>query len=105
MYHGYQMYFVFLIQIDGTLMAPPAISSWPKSSLFQWINFKNIHSFTVQGSGTIDGQGFNWWTSSQIYPMQVQFTQKLKKKKKHTQLNYICEQNLLKNIQNKKLNI
>ncbi|KAI9125037.1 hypothetical protein K1719_003653 [Acacia pycnantha] len=58
------------LQIDGTLMAPPATSSWPKSSLFQWINFKNIHSFTVQGSGTIDGQGFNWWTSSQIYPMQ-----------------------------------
>ncbi|KAK4263165.1 hypothetical protein QN277_028620 [Acacia crassicarpa] len=58
------------LQIDGTLMAPPAISSWPKSSLFQWINFKSIHSFTLQGSGTIDGQGFNWWTSSQNYPMQ-----------------------------------
>ncbi|XP_028769430.1 polygalacturonase At1g48100-like [Neltuma alba] len=58
------------LQIDGTLMAPPAISSWPKSSLFQWINFKYVHSFTIQGSGTIDGQGSNWWTSSQISPMQ-----------------------------------
>lgn len=58
------------LQIDGTLIAPPAISSWPKSSLFQWINLKNIHSFTIQGSGTINGQGCNWWTTSQIYHMQ-----------------------------------
>ncbi|XP_050276598.1 polygalacturonase At1g48100 [Quercus robur] len=54
------------LQIDGTLLAPPEIGSWPKSSLFQWINFKWVQNFTIQGTGTVDGQGSNWWTTSQI---------------------------------------
>ncbi|GAV62003.1 Glyco_hydro_28 domain-containing protein, partial [Cephalotus follicularis] len=61
-----------VLQIDGNLLAPPLqIGSWPKSSnLLQWINFKWIHSFTIQGSGTIDGQGSEWWSKSQIYYIQ-----------------------------------
>ncbi|GFY91549.1 pectin lyase-like superfamily protein [Actinidia rufa] len=62
-------------QIDGTLLAPPKVGSWPKSSLFQWINFKWVHNFTIQGSGTVDGQGSNWWISSQ--------TDYIQKKSKH----------------------
>lgn len=58
-----------IIQIDGTLLAPPKIGSWPKSSLYQWINFKWIQNFTIQGEGTADGQGSNWWSSS--LPNQV----------------------------------
>ncbi|KAL2233639.1 UNVERIFIED_CONTAM: Polygalacturonase [Sesamum indicum] len=54
-----------VLQIDGTLLAPPKIGSWPKSSLYQWINFKWLQNFTVQGAGTADGQGSNWWSSSQ----------------------------------------
>ncbi|KAK9050929.1 hypothetical protein SSX86_027554 [Deinandra increscens subsp. villosa] len=50
-----------VLQIDGTLLAPPEIRSWSKSNLFQWINFKWVHNLTIQGSGTIDGQGYNWW--------------------------------------------
>ncbi|XP_071709312.1 probable polygalacturonase At1g80170, partial [Rutidosis leptorrhynchoides] len=49
------------LQIDGALLAPSKIGSWSKSNLFQWINFKWVHNLTIQGSGTIDGQGSNWW--------------------------------------------
>ncbi|XP_059637400.1 polygalacturonase At1g48100 [Cornus florida] len=55
-----------VFQIDGSLSAPPKVNAWSKSSLFQWINFKWIHNFTIQGSGTVDGQGFYWWSSSQF---------------------------------------
>ncbi|XP_052204323.1 polygalacturonase At1g48100 isoform X2 [Diospyros lotus] len=54
-----------VFQIDGTLLAPPKVGSWPKSSLFQWINFKWLQNFTIQGTGIVDGQGSNWWSSSQ----------------------------------------
>ncbi|KAG8493066.1 hypothetical protein CXB51_010370 [Gossypium anomalum] len=60
-----------VLQINGALLAPPKVGSWPKSSLFQWINFKWIHNFTIQGSGVVDGQGSQWWTpSNQIYLIQ-----------------------------------
>ncbi|XP_024988613.1 polygalacturonase At1g48100 [Cynara cardunculus var. scolymus] len=50
-----------IFQIDGTLLAPPKIGTWSKSNLYQWINFKWVYNLTIQGSGTIDGQGCNWW--------------------------------------------
>ncbi|KAF7829336.1 polygalacturonase [Senna tora] len=65
------------LQIDGTVLAPSEASSWPKSSLFQWLNFKLLHNFTIQGSGTIDGQGSDWWTPSQIYNMQKRFSKQI----------------------------
>ncbi|XP_027362829.1 polygalacturonase At1g48100 [Abrus precatorius] len=58
------------LQIDGTLLALPEASSWPKSSLFQWINFKWVQNFTIKGSGIVNGQGYNWWRSSELYDMQ-----------------------------------
>ena len=61
-------------QIDGTLMAPPKVGSWSKTSSFQWINFKWIRNFTIQGTGVVDGQGTDWWTStsssSSVYYLQ-----------------------------------
>uniref|UniRef100_A0A803LJE0 Polygalacturonase n=1 Tax=Chenopodium quinoa TaxID=63459 RepID=A0A803LJE0_CHEQI len=54
-----------VLQIDGVVLAPPKVSSWPKSGLFQWINFKWVQNFTIQGSGIVDGQGSEWWMSSQ----------------------------------------
>nr|DAD34514.1 TPA_asm: hypothetical protein HUJ06_005154 [Nelumbo nucifera] len=59
-----------VLQIDGTLLAPPKISAWPKSTLFQWINFKWVHNFTIQGTGIVDGQGSAWWNLSQINLIQ-----------------------------------
>ncbi|XP_004489794.1 probable polygalacturonase At1g80170 [Cicer arietinum] len=58
------------LQIDGIVLAPSEVSSWPKSSLFQWINFKWVQNFTIKGSGTVDGQGSNWWILSELYDMQ-----------------------------------
>lgn len=52
------------LQIDGTLLAPPSVASWSKSSLFQWINLKWVSDFTIQGNGTLDGQGSSWWSLS-----------------------------------------
>ncbi|XP_021895816.1 polygalacturonase At1g48100 [Carica papaya] len=59
-----------VLQIDGTVLASSKVSSWPKSSLFQWINFKWIHNFTIQGAGIVDGQGSDWWTLSHAYDLQ-----------------------------------
>lgn len=62
------------LQIDGTLLAPPRVGSWPKSSWFQWLNFKWVHNFTIRGTGTIDGQGSDWWRwslSDRAYNIQV----------------------------------
>ncbi|KAL5540099.1 hypothetical protein UlMin_043170 [Ulmus minor] len=59
-----------VLQIDGTLLAPPKVDSWQKSSLFQWINFKWVQNFTIQGTGVVDGQGSNWWSTSNIYTIQ-----------------------------------
>ncbi|KAK7309716.1 hypothetical protein RJT34_06669 [Clitoria ternatea] len=65
------------LQIDGTLLAPPDASSWPKSSLFQWINFKWVQNFTIKGSGTVDGQGYNWWSSSEFYYIQKSYSKQI----------------------------
>ncbi|KAI7996692.1 Polygalacturonase [Camellia lanceoleosa] len=56
--------------IDGTLLALPKVGSWPKSSWFQWINFKWVQNLTIQGTGIVDGQGSNWWSSSQTDHIQ-----------------------------------
>ncbi|OMO80154.1 Glycoside hydrolase, family 28 [Corchorus olitorius] len=61
-----------VFQIDGALLAPPKVSSWAKFSLFQWINFKWVHNFTIQGTGFVDGQASEWWTpSDDIYYIQA----------------------------------
>ncbi|KAG2598391.1 hypothetical protein PVAP13_5KG358600 [Panicum virgatum] len=45
------------LQVDGALLAPPGMDSWPRSRRpLQWLNFKWLDGFTVQGAGTVDGQ-------------------------------------------------
>lgn len=61
-----------VVQIEGTLVAPTKIGSWPKSSLFQWLNFKWVSHVTIQGSGTLDARGYNWWNLDN-YQTQVRF--------------------------------
>ncbi|CAN1151157.1 Polygalacturonase At1g48100 [Linum perenne] len=60
-----------ILQVDGTLAAPPQMNEWPRSSLFQWLNFKWVHNFTIQGSGALDGQGSQWWTPSSLFFIQA----------------------------------
>ncbi|XP_010556330.1 PREDICTED: polygalacturonase At1g48100 [Tarenaya hassleriana] len=60
-----------VVQIDGTVVAPDKIGTWPKSSLFQWLNFKWLDQITVQGSGTLDARGSAWWDTTQdVYQTQ-----------------------------------
>ncbi|XP_020099168.1 polygalacturonase At1g48100-like isoform X2 [Ananas comosus] len=56
-----------ILQIDGTLLAPSSTSAWPKYNLLQWLNFKWLHDFTIQGSGTLDGQGSQLRNTSQFH--------------------------------------
>ncbi|KAF9673437.1 hypothetical protein SADUNF_Sadunf10G0024400 [Salix dunnii] len=52
--------------LEWNSTSPPQVDAWPKSSLFQRINFKWAHDFTIQGTGKVDGQGSGWWSPSYI---------------------------------------
>uniref|UniRef100_A0A0D9V1V8 Polygalacturonase n=1 Tax=Leersia perrieri TaxID=77586 RepID=A0A0D9V1V8_9ORYZ len=44
-------------EIDGDMLAPPGMGYWPKARRpLQWLNFKWLNGFTIQGTGTVDGQ-------------------------------------------------
>ncbi|KAL6839018.1 hypothetical protein ACP4OV_031072 [Aristida adscensionis] len=48
------------LQIDGTVLAPPDMGSWPKPRRpLQWLNFKWLDGFSIQGAGTVDGQSIS----------------------------------------------
>ncbi|KAG8492434.1 hypothetical protein CXB51_009707 [Gossypium anomalum] len=52
-------------QIDGRIIAPTKPSAWEcKTNCHHWIGFKNFDGLHIQGSGTINGQGDNWWKLS-----------------------------------------
>jgi len=38
-----------------------------------------VQNFTIKGSGTVDGQGYNWWSSSEFYDIQVKIARKRNK--------------------------
>ncbi|XP_015696450.2 polygalacturonase At1g48100-like [Oryza brachyantha] len=45
------------LQIDGDVLAPPGMGYWPRARRpLQWLNFKWLNGFTIQGTGTVDGQ-------------------------------------------------
>ncbi|GAB4855675.1 hypothetical protein Ancab_024297 [Ancistrocladus abbreviatus] len=52
----------FVLQIEGTLVAPDGPDSWPRnSSRRQWLIFYRMNGMVVQGGGVIDGKGDKWW--------------------------------------------
>ncbi|KAK9090211.1 hypothetical protein Sjap_023388 [Stephania japonica] len=55
------------VQIYGTLKAPKDTSVWEGLDATIWLAFKNVNGLAVFGSGTIDGQGSNWWAQSCRY--------------------------------------
>ncbi|KAL8161616.1 hypothetical protein V2J09_013105 [Rumex salicifolius] len=88
------------LQIDGTIIAPSRVSSWPKSGLFQWINFKWLHSFTIQGSGIVDGRGYEWWSSYSLTrkdtdPFQEELSNKRLPDMKPTALRFYASYNVM----------
>ncbi|XAR49735.1 Polygalacturonase [Bertholletia excelsa] len=51
-----------VLQVDGDLMPPNGPKHWPKSdSAMQWLVFYQLHQMTLTGSGTIEGNGQQWW--------------------------------------------
>lgn len=52
----------FVLQVDGVLMPPDGPDCWPKSdSRHQWLVFYRVDGMTLQGGGTIEGNGEKWW--------------------------------------------
>ncbi|KAJ1283886.1 hypothetical protein BS78_03G161400 [Paspalum vaginatum] len=65
------------LQIDGTVLAPPGMGSWPEHRRpLQWLNFKWLQGFSIQGAGTVDGQSItslHWRSSSGVKPTLIRF--------------------------------
>ncbi|KAI3866181.1 hypothetical protein MKW92_017716 [Papaver armeniacum] len=52
----------FVFQVDGVLMPPDGPDCWPKSdSARQWLVFYRVDGMTFTGSGTVEGNGQQWW--------------------------------------------
>ncbi|RAL41883.1 hypothetical protein DM860_009065 [Cuscuta australis] len=51
-----------VFQVDGVLMPPEGPECWPeKDSAKQWIVFYKLDDMTLNGTGTIEGNGQKWW--------------------------------------------
>ncbi|XP_052205459.1 polygalacturonase At1g48100-like [Diospyros lotus] len=51
-----------VFQVDGVLMPPNGPDCWPESdSKKQWLVFYRLHQMTLTGTGTIEGNGREWW--------------------------------------------
>ncbi|KAJ4809110.1 Pectin lyase-like superfamily protein [Rhynchospora pubera] len=51
-----------VFQIDGVLQPPGGPDCWPETdSKQQWLLFNQVEALTVKGSGTIEGNGEDWW--------------------------------------------
>ncbi|KAL5655710.1 hypothetical protein ACJX0J_035029, partial [Zea mays] len=76
------------LQIDGTVLAPPEMGSWPKPRRpLQWLNFKWLQGFSIQGTGAVDGgqqsaspanasqtsTGTGHWHSPGVKPTLIRF--------------------------------
>ena len=72
--HAHSFYYFWLkidylvnvtLQIDGTLLVSNNLSAteWPGTNIgdFASLWFENANGLTLTGTGTIDGQGYDWW--------------------------------------------
>ncbi|PIA42467.1 hypothetical protein AQUCO_02000129v1 [Aquilegia coerulea] len=50
-------------KIFGTIMSPKP-AAWKGIDSTQWLAFRRVSSLTVDGYGTINGQGSSWWSLS-----------------------------------------
>ncbi|MCO5548978.1 hypothetical protein L7F22_002442 [Adiantum nelumboides] len=53
-----------VVELAGTLVAPADPSLWNKSHSNAWLHFSHLSGLSVEGGGTIDGQGQQWWDQS-----------------------------------------
>jgi len=52
------------VAVQGTLVASPDRSDWSDEDRRHWIVFRGVDGLTVNGGGTIGGNGETWWTHS-----------------------------------------
>lgn len=51
-----------VFQVEGVLMPPNGPNCWPeKDSNKQWLVFYRLDDFSLNGTGTIEGNGEQWW--------------------------------------------
>ncbi|XP_057546887.1 polygalacturonase At1g48100 [Amaranthus tricolor] len=51
-----------VLQVNGVIMPPDGPDCWPDSdSKKQWLVFYRLDGFTLNGTGTIEGNGNQWW--------------------------------------------
>ncbi|KAF9615726.1 hypothetical protein IFM89_026141 [Coptis chinensis] len=52
------------VQILGTILSPQDTETWDGIDSSQWLAFRRVTGLIVDGYGTIDGRGTNWWSNS-----------------------------------------
>ncbi|KAL5698011.1 hypothetical protein ACHQM5_029100 [Ranunculus cassubicifolius] len=55
---------IITFQIFGTITSPRATETWNGMDSSEWLAFRSVSGLIVEGGGTIDGQGKNWWLQS-----------------------------------------
>ncbi|XP_062209053.1 polygalacturonase ADPG2-like [Phragmites australis] len=53
-----------VVAVQGTLVASPNRADWGDKDRRHWIVFRGVNKLTVNGGGTIDGNGDKWWQHS-----------------------------------------
>nr|GMC72068.1 O-fucosyltransferase 23-like [Ipomoea batatas] len=53
--------------ISGEIIAPSSMGTWKGRDASEWVVFRDVKGLTIDGSGTIDGQGKPWWDNSCRY--------------------------------------
>ncbi|GAY63115.1 hypothetical protein CUMW_223060 [Citrus unshiu] len=51
-------------EISGTIVAPKDPDVWKGLNRRRWLYFNRVNHLTVQGGGTINGMGQEWWSRS-----------------------------------------
>ncbi|WKA08361.1 hypothetical protein VitviT2T_026090 [Vitis vinifera] len=66
-------------QIDGIITAESEPSNWKctRNRCDKWIHFKRVDGLFINGSGIIDGNGKNWWSSGYINALEVTSSNKV----------------------------
>ncbi|KAJ7558225.1 hypothetical protein O6H91_04G029400 [Diphasiastrum complanatum] len=52
------------LNVEGIIIAPQSLSYWSGLNAHRWLEFRLLDGFTLEGNGTIDGQGQEWWAQS-----------------------------------------
>ena len=51
-------------QIDGALYLHNTLEDWPDEANLYGFHIVDVTGFTLTGSGSMDGQGYNWWVAT-----------------------------------------